>query len=94
MGLIKSIFWTVTLVSLGIFLGSYRFGGKTPVEHAQKALHQTITPKRVAAVKEHVEDAYWDAKLKLSSSKTPGEHHSAQDRAALQRLIAERPQKK
>lgn len=94
MGLIKSIFWTVTLVSLGIFLGSYRFGGKTPVEHAQKALHQSVTPKQVEAVKEKVEDAWWGAKVKLAPSKTPQERHSAKDRAALQRLIAERPQKK
>ena len=94
MGLIKSLFWTVTLVSLGIFLGSYRFGGKTPVEHAKTALHHGLTQKRVEAVKERVEDAYEDAKDKLSSSKAPHEHHSPQDRAALNRLIARRPEKK
>jgi hypothetical protein len=92
--MLKFLVWTLAAVALGIFLASYKVQGKTPVESAQRALHQTLTPQRVKAVKERVEDAYEDAKDKVSSSKSPHEHHSTEDRDAVDALIAKRSAKK
>jgi cytoskeletal protein RodZ len=94
MGIVRLFLWTAAAVALGIFLATYKIGGHTPLETAERTWHQTLTPQRVSAVKEKVEDAYEDAKDKVSTSKAPHEHHSTEDRDAVNKLIAKRSPKK
>jgi hypothetical protein len=91
MGMLKLVVWTLAAVGLGVFLSTYKVQGHTPLESAERAFHQTVTPKRVSAVKEKVEETYEDAKDKVSASKAaPHEHHSSEDRDAVNKLIAKR----
>ena len=95
MGFLKLILWTAGAVALGVFISTHKVHGQTPLETAEHTWHQTVTPQRVSAVKQRVEDAYEDAKDKVASNPAaPHEHHSAQDRQAINKLIAERSTKK
>ncbi len=84
MGILRTVIWSALCIGLGIFLGTHDFGGKTAVEHAEKA----IEGKKLA----DVEDALVSAKLKLTTAKDapPAEKHSDADKEAVNKLIARR----
>ena len=88
MGMIKSVLWTASAVGIGVFLASYKVEGKTPLEHAEKAWKANNGPSTVERLKGQLAEAYENARDSLANDKRPSEHHSAEDRAALNKLIA------
>lgn len=94
MRFIRFVLWTSLMVGFGIFLARVKVLGKTPLDHAERAWNQQATKDRVQRVEQKAHDAIEDAKVHLGSAKAPREHHSADERAAVNRLIAERGAKK
>lgn len=92
MGALKFIVWTVCAVGLGIFLSTGQVDGRTPLEHMQRAWKRTVKPSTVDRVKDGLEDAYEDAKDAVSkpTNAPPRERISAEDRAAVNRIIAQK----
>jgi hypothetical protein len=87
MGLLRRLGWAVCLVALGAGLASFQVEGKTPLQH----LGAAVTGPLWHGVKAGVETAYDRARGLLIASK-PVEHHSPEDRDALNKLIAKRAQ--
>ncbi|MCE9666308.1 hypothetical protein LY474_00655 [Myxococcus stipitatus] len=92
MGALKFIVWTVCAVGLGIFLSKGEVDGRTPLEHMERAYKRTVKPDTVDRMKDSLEDAYEDAKgvVSRSSDAAPRERISAEDRAAVDRIIAKK----
>jgi hypothetical protein len=84
MGLLRRLFWAVGLVALGAVLATVRVDGKTSLQH----LGAVVTGPVWHAVRTGVETAYDKARAALASK--PVEHHSPEDRDALNKLIAKR----
>jgi len=84
MGLLRKLGWWATLLALGAVLATVDVGGKTPLQHLGATLRGPVW----SGVKAGVEAAYDRAKLLLASQ--PVEHHSPEDREALNKLIAKR----
>lgn len=84
MGLLRRLFWAVGWVALGAVLATVQVAGKTPLQH----LGATVTGPVWHAVKNTMESAYDRARGALASK--PVEHHSPEDRDALNKLIAKR----
>lgn len=82
MGLLRTVIWSACCIGLGIFLGTYRFGGHTAVEHAERTMG--------GKVKADVEDAIAAAKIKLTVKDAPTEKHTSEDKDAVNKLIARR----
>jgi hypothetical protein len=81
--------WLTAGVALGIALATVKVDGHTCWQHTQKAWSQYASPA-VNDAEEHLVNAVGDAKDRLTRSTTPHEHHSKNDRAALNKLIARR----
>ncbi|WP_164018621.1 hypothetical protein [Pyxidicoccus trucidator] len=92
MGALKFIVWTACAVGLGIFLATGEVDGRTPMEHMERAWKRTVKPSAVDRVKDGLEDAYEDAKDAVSrtTDAPPRERISAEDRAAVNRIIAQK----
>jgi hypothetical protein len=92
MGALKFIVWTLCAVGLGIFLSTGEVDGRTPLEHMQRAWKRTVKPSTVDRMKDGLEDAYEDAKDAVSkpTNAPPRERISAEDRAAVNRIIAQK----
>ncbi len=90
MGILKVIVWTAACIGLGIFLATHSIEGKTAVEHASKALGGKVKAPTLEGVKGEVEDAIDAAKKKLATDKPPTEKHTAEDKDAVNKLIARR----
>ncbi len=91
MGILRTLIGAALCIGLGIFLGSHSFGGHTAVEHAERALEGKVKAPKLEEVKEGVEEAIDSAKKKLSAkADAPTEKHTAEDRDAVNRLIARR----
>lgn len=90
MALLKFIGWTSTCVMLGVWVGSFEFGGRTPMQHMQRAW-KSSAPK-LEKVKDHAEDLVDEVKKKVSTKDAarPTEHHTSEDRDAIEKLIAKR----
>jgi hypothetical protein len=86
MGLLRRLGWTVSLVALGAVLATVEVSGKTPLQHLGAAMTGPVWH----GVKSGLESAYDKAKLFVASK--PVEHHSPEDRDALNKLIAKRAQ--
>jgi hypothetical protein len=84
MGLLRRLFWAVGLVALGAVLATVQVDGKTSLQH----LGAVVTGPVWHALKAGVETAYDKARATLASK--PVEHHSPEDREALNKLIAKR----
>ncbi len=80
-GFIKFVVWTAFAVGLGIFLAKGEVDGRTPIEHAERAWKRN---------KGGLQDAIDDAKETISekTSKRPSEKYSDDERAAIDKLIA------
>ncbi|MCY1015917.1 hypothetical protein [Pyxidicoccus sp. MSG2] len=92
MGALKFIVWTACAVGLGIFLATGEVDGRSPLEHMQRAWKRSVKPNAVDRVKDGLEDAYEDAKDAVSqpTNTPPRERISAEDRAAVNRIIAQK----
>ncbi len=84
MGLLRRLFWAVGLVAVGAALATVQVDGKTSLQH----LGGVVTGPVWHALKAGVENAYDRARATLASK--PVEHHSPEDREALNKLIAKR----
>lgn len=92
MGLIRFVVWTGLCVALGVWLGTGHVAGKTPLEHAQKAWKGHAPA--LDEVKRDAKDLVTDVKKKVTPAPTgPKEQHSAEDKAAIDDIIARRPAK-
>ena len=84
----RTLFWTVCAVAFGVFLGSYEVDGRTPLEHARRAWKANAGPSALEGLKGRFEGSLESARDALATDKKPHEHHSAEDRAAINKLIA------
>jgi hypothetical protein len=84
MGLLRRLGWAVSLVALGAVIATFEVGGKTPLQH----LGAAVTGPVWHGLKAGAETAYDKARGLLASK--PVEHHSPEDRDALNKLIAKR----
>lgn len=92
MGALKFIVWTACAVGLGIFLATGEVDGRTPLEHMERAWKRSVKPNAMDRVKDGLEDAYEDAKDAVArpTNAGPRERISAEDRAAVNRIIAQK----
>ena len=78
---IKLMLWTGACVALGIALATVDFGGKTPWQIMKGAWN---------AHSGQMDSAFDRLKGAVSGKSTPTERHSADDRRAIDQLIAKR----
>jgi hypothetical protein len=99
MGLLKFVVWTACAVGLGIFLATGNIDGRTPLDHMQRAWKRTVRPSQLDRMKDGVErvkggleDVIEDAKdaVGRKSDAAPRERITAEDREAVNRLIAQK----
>jgi hypothetical protein len=92
MGFLRFVVWTGLCVALGMWLASARVAGKTPIEHAQRLW---TTSPALDDVKRDAQDLVSDVKKKVTPpAPRPKEQHSAEDKAAIDDIIARRPAKR
>ncbi|QDE89123.1 hypothetical protein BHS06_09220 [Myxococcus xanthus] len=89
---LKFIVWTCCAVGLGVFLASGKVDGRTPLSHMERAWSRSVSPSTVDRLKDGLEDAYEDAKDAVAGNKdsSPRERISAEDREAVNRIIAQK----
>lgn len=87
---LKLLFLSSLLVGLGIWMASYEVAGRTPLQHLQRAWRQNASPAKIEGLKRNVSDAIESAKTTVVSTRDPSprEHHSVEDRQAVNDLIA------
>ncbi|HSP76980.1 MAG TPA: hypothetical protein VLQ93_00520 [Myxococcaceae bacterium] len=94
MGFLKFLVWTGCAVGLGIFLASADVEGRTPLEHAQRAWKRHVQPSEVERMTDGLRDALDGAKKavgrKTKQVSEPREHITSEDRAAIERIIAQK----
>ena len=99
MDLLKFLVWTACAVGLGIFLAKGQIDGRTPLDHLEKAWKSATRPSQVEKVKDGVdrvkdglEDALDEAKdaVGRKSEAAPRERITAEDREAVNRIIAQK----
>lgn len=90
MGILKFLVWTGTCLAIGVWLGGFEFQGHTPAEHLERAW-KSSSPK-LEKVKDGAEDLVDEVKKKVSTKDgaRPTEHHTSEDRDAIEKLIAKR----
>lgn len=91
MGILRFVVWTTLCIGLGLFLGTYELGGKTPWQSAQ-SLWKQQAPK-LEKVKDGAEDLVGDVKKKVTSTPeaaAPKEKHTKDEREAIDQIIAKR----
>lgn len=104
MGFLKFLVWTGCAVGLGLFLATAEIGGRTPWETMQRAWHAHVQParaeqqveRRVERVKDSLHEALDEAQeavhrtTKTASAGAPRERITHEDRAAIDRIIAQK----
>src|SRR5690349_17285595 len=87
---LRFILWTGCAVGLGIFLATAQVGGETPYEMMRRSWKKHATPDAVQRLREGVNSLVHQAKDALSAEEpfAPRERHTAQDRAEINKLIA------
>lgn len=91
MATLRFLVWTAACIALGIFLATFEVGGKTPLVRGQEAWRGAPSAD---AVKRTAGDLLGDAKKQLGArDAAPVERHSAEERDAVNALIAKRQQK-
>ena len=90
MGILRFVIWTTLCIGLGIFLGTYELGGKTPWQSMQGAWKQQAP--RLEKVKGEAGDLVDDVKKKVSTQDVaqPKERHDKEDREAIDQIISKR----
>jgi len=100
MGFLKFLVWTGCAVGLGVFLASGEIEGRTPLEYVQRQWKRHVRPaqvdQQVDRVKDGLRDAYDGAKdavnrtTKPQQASAPRERITPEDRAAIERIIAQK----
>ena len=94
MDFLKFLVWTGCAVGLGVFLATGDIDGRTPLEHVQRAWKRHVEPSQVDRVKDGLRDALDEAKdaVKRTTKQAtaPREHITHEDRAAIDRIIAQK----
>jgi hypothetical protein len=99
MGLLKFVAWTGCAVGLGIFLAKGEVGGRTPMEHMERAWKRNVHPSQVERMRDGVdrmkdglEEALDEAKGAVGRKPegAPRERITPEDREAVNRLIAQK----
>lgn len=95
MGMLKFLVWTGCAVGLGIFLAKGDVGGRTPLEQMERTYKRNVSPSKVERLKDGIEDAFEDAKDAAQGAigrkpASPRERISDDDRAAINRIIAQK----
>ncbi len=87
----RFIVWTTLCIALGIFLGSYEVGGRTPWQTMQTVWKQQAPA--LNKVRDGAEDLVDDVKKKVSTqdpAAQPKERHNEEDRRAIDQIISKR----
>jgi hypothetical protein len=97
MGVLKFLAWTTCCVGLGVFLAKGEVNGRTPLEHMERTWKRNVRPtgqvdRQVDRLKDGLKDALDDAKDAVSSKtdSAPRERITPEDRAAVNRIIAQK----
>ena len=91
MGFLKFLVWTTCAVGLGIFLAKGDVGGRTPLEHLERTWQRNVKPSKMDRIKDGLEDALDNAKDAVSrKADAPRERITEEDRAAVNRIIAQK----
>ena len=99
MGLLKFVMWTTCAVGLGVFLAKGDVGGRTPLDHMERAWKRNVHPSQMERVKDGMdrvkdglEDALDEAKEAVGrkTEAAPRERITSEDREAVNRLIAQK----
>jgi len=97
MGFLKMTLWTVCCIGLGVGLGTVEIDGRTPWEYARRAWKHKVNPSRLEQLKDSLgetldgaKDSLEGARESFSKDAKPRERHSAEDREAINKLIAKR----
>lgn len=94
MGVLKFLVWTACAVGLGVFLARGNVDGRSPLEHIERTWKRTVSPSAVDKVKDGLEDALDDARKVVSQKSAnpaqPRERITAEDRAAINDIIAKK----
>jgi hypothetical protein len=99
MGILKFLVWTACAVGLGIFLAKGEIDGRTPLEHMEQAWKRNVRPSHmdrvrdgVDRVKDGLEGALDEAKgaVGQKTEQGPRERITAEDREAVNRIIAQK----
>lgn len=99
MGVLKFLVWTACAVGVGIFLATGQIDGRTPLDHMQRAWKRTVRPSQMDRmrdsmdrVKGGLEDALDEAKdaVGKKGEGAPRERITAEDREAVNRIIAQK----
>ncbi|RKH55465.1 hypothetical protein [Corallococcus llansteffanensis] len=94
MGVLKFLVWTACAVGLGVFLARGNVDGRSPLEHIERTWKRTVNPSAMDKVKSGVEDALDDARQAVSQKSAnpaqPRERITAEDRAAINNIIAKK----
>jgi len=92
-GFIRFVLWTACAVAFGVFLATADLGGQTPLQRLQGlyAEKQPELAKAKAKAGSLLEDARHTVGRRPQPATRPTEQHSAQDKAAIDSLIAKRP---
>lgn len=85
MHFLKILVWSSLCVALGVFAGSYKVDGKTPLEHAKRALG--MEPSHLKRLKNGIGEALEEVR---SARNNPTERYSPLDRQEIDRLVARR----
>ncbi|HYR56492.1 MAG TPA: hypothetical protein VEM39_10245 [Myxococcaceae bacterium] len=95
-GLLKFLIWTGFAIWLGIFIATQPVAGHTPMQHLERVWKQHGFSAQVNNLKGRAQGAVEDAKDSLSTvwDKKPRERHTAQDRQAVNKLVAKRGEDK
>ena len=88
MGILRFVVWTAVCVSLGLFLGTYEWGGHTAWQAMQGAWKRQAPS--LEKVKVEGEDLLESAKKKVTTDAEPKERHLKEDREAVEQIISKR----
>ncbi|MDX2011844.1 MAG: hypothetical protein SFW67_16745 [Myxococcaceae bacterium] len=91
MRLLITFFWSLACVGVGVALATVEVSGRTPLQHAERAW-RSEGAKRLDTAKDRADDLVDDVKKKVSSpaKDRPLDKHTADERSALDQLIANR----
>ncbi|WP_257460475.1 hypothetical protein [Archangium lipolyticum] len=100
MGFLKFLVWTGCAVGLGVFLATADIDGRSPLEYVQRQWKRHVQPsqvdRQVDRVKDGLREAIDEAKVtvdrttKQQAKATPRERITNEDRAAIDRIIAQK----
>ncbi|HLL54148.1 MAG TPA: hypothetical protein VK447_11400 [Myxococcaceae bacterium] len=98
MGFVKGLLFAVCFIGVGIGLATVKVEGRTSLQHAERAWERNVNPSMLDKARNGLDGAMDEAKDKLDAAKDalakddkrPRERHSAEDREAVNKLIAKR----